>query len=440
MRDIFVTATVFALLPFCLVRPWIGVLAWSWLGYMNPHRLTWGFALTIPFAMMVGATTLVGFLFTRERKALPRVAALFFLLALWGFFLLTTLNALRPMEAWDQFDKVSKILLMTVVTIFLFQEWTKLRYLFYVIALSIGFYGLKGGIWAIGTGGGNQVLGPPGTFIEGNTEIGLALNMVLPLLLFLSRDATKPWLRKFILAMLGFSVVAVLFTYSRGAFLGLMIVLPLMFMKTRMRLLVLPLALVAYLVGPSLLQAVMPDAWLERMGTIKTYDEDRSANMRLNSWRVSYLLTLDYPLLGGGFRPFSPAIYLRYSPLDMFNSEPLNTDQDAHSIYFQVMAEHGFTGLALYLGLIVTTMIGLRRTIWRAGKDPTKRPIRDAAQMIEVSLIGFLVTGTFLSMSYFDLFFHLVACSMILGVLARQPAAAPTPKPVSRTTGALARR
>ena len=44
MRDIIVTLAVFGLLPLILRRPWLGVLAWSWLGFMNPHRLTWGFA------------------------------------------------------------------------------------------------------------------------------------------------------------------------------------------------------------------------------------------------------------------------------------------------------------------------------------------------------------------------------------------------------------
>ena len=39
MRDIAVTAVVFGLLPFILWRPHIGILVWTWLGLMNPHRL-----------------------------------------------------------------------------------------------------------------------------------------------------------------------------------------------------------------------------------------------------------------------------------------------------------------------------------------------------------------------------------------------------------------
>ncbi|HCX34147.1 MAG TPA: putative O-glycosylation ligase, exosortase A system-associated, partial [Rhodocyclaceae bacterium] len=53
MRDIAVTLAVFGSLPFILRRPWIGILVWTWLGFMNPHRLAWGFSTTLPFAMIV---------------------------------------------------------------------------------------------------------------------------------------------------------------------------------------------------------------------------------------------------------------------------------------------------------------------------------------------------------------------------------------------------
>ena len=44
MRDIALVIIVFGSLPFILARPYIGILMWSWLGYMSPHRLAYGFA------------------------------------------------------------------------------------------------------------------------------------------------------------------------------------------------------------------------------------------------------------------------------------------------------------------------------------------------------------------------------------------------------------
>jgi probable O-glycosylation ligase (exosortase A-associated) len=267
-----------------------------------------------------------------------------------------------------------------------------------------------------------MVLGPPDTFISGNTEIGLAIIMVIPLLLLLSRDEPRRWAKLGLRATVIFSIVAVLFTYSRGAVLGLAIIMPLMFLKSRLRLLVLPLALVAALLGQSIAEAVFPERWMARMGTVQTYEKDRSANMRLNSWIVSYRLALDYPLFGAGFRPFSPAVYLTYSP-----DEKWNTAQDAHSIYFQVLAEHGFVGLGLYLAMIASTLLSLRSIMRRTRRRPALKFYFDAAQMFEVSMLGFLTAGAFLSMSYFDLFFHLVAITALLKVLVAEQIAQEEP-------------
>jgi len=415
LRDLAVIATVFGLLPFCLVRPWVGILTWSWLGYMNPHRLTWGIAYSMPFGMMVMGMTLLGLPFSRDVKAPPRSTEVFLLTALWGWFLLTTLFAYYPADAWEQFSKVSKVLFGTYLSLMLLQEERKLRALIWIIGLSIGFFGLKGGIWAISTGGHNQVLGPPDSFISGNTEIGLALNMVIPLLFYLRRQETRTWLRRLLLAMALFSMVASLITYSRGALLGLLVILPLLFLKSRAKLLILPLLVVAALVGPS----VMPSNWTERMETIETYDQDISANQRLNSWWVAYQLAKDSPVLGGGFRTFSMEIYQTYIPGYIY----ANQQHDAHSIYFQVLAEHGFPGLALFLMLIASTFVSLRYVIHVTKHRPDQLWINDCAKMVEVSLVGYAVSGAFLSMSYFDLFYHLVAITVLLKVFVRRSAA-----------------
>ena len=69
MRDLFVTMVVFGSLPLILKRPYIGILMWSWIGYMNPHRLSWGFATDFPFAMIIAITTLTRDAIFREKKS-----------------------------------------------------------------------------------------------------------------------------------------------------------------------------------------------------------------------------------------------------------------------------------------------------------------------------------------------------------------------------------
>ncbi|MEP7208896.1 MAG: DUF5935 domain-containing protein, partial [Casimicrobiaceae bacterium] len=71
MRDIVVTLIVFGSIPFILKRPYIGVLMWTWLGFMNPHRLCWGFAYSMPFAMIIAIATLMSLFMSKEPKKVP---------------------------------------------------------------------------------------------------------------------------------------------------------------------------------------------------------------------------------------------------------------------------------------------------------------------------------------------------------------------------------
>ena len=84
-----------------------------------------------------------------------------------------------------------KIQAMTILTLILINNREKIEWLVMTIAFSIGFYGVKGGVFTIFGGGYDKVRGPTSTFIEGNTEIGLALIMVLPLKRFMVAFSEK---------------------------------------------------------------------------------------------------------------------------------------------------------------------------------------------------------------------------------------------------------
>jgi putative inorganic carbon (HCO3(-)) transporter len=79
--------------------------------------------------------------------------------------------------------------------------------------------------------------------------------------------------------------------------------------------------------------------------------------------------------------------------------------------------------------VIAATLVSLRRVMRRTRRKPALKFYFDAAQMIEVSLFGFLIVGAFLSMSYFDLFFHLVAITALLQVLVAERLTQEEPAP-----------
>jgi hypothetical protein len=69
----------------------------------------------------------------------------------------------------------------------------------------------------------------------------------------------------------------------------------------------------------------------------------------------------------------------------------------------------------------------LRYVIHVTKGRPDQEWINDCAKMVEVSLAGYATSGAFLSMSYFDLFYHLVAITVLLKLFVRRAAAAPAP-------------
>jgi probable O-glycosylation ligase (exosortase A-associated) len=415
LRDVVVTLIVAALLPVCFVRPWIGALTWAWLAYMNPHKLAWGFASTMPFALAVAIATLGGFLLTAARKPFLWTRETVLMLALWGWFGLTTVFAQYPDYAQEKLLEVSKILLMALLTVPLFQDRWRLRCLLLVIAGSLGYYGVKGGLGSFVYGGQATVVGPPGSFIASNNELGLALNMVLPILVFLARDEPRLWLRTGLRFASCLTVIAVAFTYSRGAILGLVLVLAALFLKGRQRLLL----AVVLVIGLLAFASFVPERWVERMETLRNYEADSSAMARLAAWRVAYRIALDHPVTGGGFRIFwGSNIYQDYGERDPGRA------RDAHSLYFNLLGEHGWIGLGLFLALIGSTLGTLRRVRKRVASQPDRAWLANYAHMLQISFLAYLAAGAFVSVAYFDLNYQLILIAVILGRFAAEPVGA----------------
>jgi putative inorganic carbon (hco3(-)) transporter len=405
MRDIVLTLVILGILPVAVVRPWIGILAWVWFGLMNPHTLTWGFAREIPWAQLIAIFTLLGVLFSRERQSIPRTIQVSLLVTLWLVFVTSTMFAIMPDRAWEQLEKVSKILLFVFLSLMFFQDKRRLRYLLLVVAFSIGFYGVKGGIFALGTGGIFKVYGPGSGFFSSNNSIGLALNTILPILFYFAREETNRRLRLTLKVTFWLCAVAVVFTYSRGAFLGLIIVMAILYLRGRRAVAAIAAAALLYVVAVPYL----PERLTSRMASIETH-EDASARHRLIAWEVAWNVAKERPLLGAGF--WGLANKLTYAQYGYAQST------SAHSIYFDVLADHGFTGFVVYVSLFGSTLWALFRLRRRARRSSTQGWVVNWSLMLEASLITYLANGAFQSAAYADLPFQLMACAVLLGVIA----------------------
>ena len=183
-----------------------------------------------------------------------------------------------------------------------------------VIGYSLGFYALKGGVFAIATGGAQMVYGPENSFLNSNNSIGLALAMNIPILLYLLKREQSAKVRWLLRAMLVFSYPAIICTYSRGAWLGMVLVTALAVLKSRRKFMLMGLAGllggVLLIVGPM----IAPDRLEQRYDTLVNYEEDTSAESRFWNWEFCRRVGFARPLTGGGFDYYDPRLYDRYYP------------------------------------------------------------------------------------------------------------------------------
>lgn len=403
VRDLILVVIILGSIPFAFLKPHIGIYLWYWVGLMNPHRFTWGFMYHFPVALSVGAATIAGSLFVRRRAPLLQSPEIVLLFVLTALFTVNTVFALFPM-AWAEWEKVMKVLVMTYFTVMLIDTRSKLRMLLIVVVLSIGLMAAKGAIWGVSTGAQYRLWGPEGSSLEDNNAMGLALNMILPMALFLSRTEK---LRRDRVAFFGiflFCMFGVLLTYSRGGMLGLATILTMLFYRARRN-----VGLVVVLIGILLATlSFLPSAWFERMNTLKTIEEDASAQSRLQTWGFAWELAAQRPFTGGGF--------------EGFRANPSN--QNPHSIYFGILGEQGFIAFGIFVTLLAVCYAGLGALRKRTRGEPALEWYGELASMLRVSLAGFMVSGAFLNLQYFDLFYLVVAMAAIIRYLVKVDSAA----------------
>ncbi|RME66206.1 MAG: putative O-glycosylation ligase, exosortase A system-associated, partial [Alphaproteobacteria bacterium] len=327
LRSILILMMIVSTLPMIFIKPHVGILVWSWVSYMNPHRLAYGFAYDMPMLDAVAGATILAWLVSREPKKFRLHPVSLALLAFWGWTAVTTLLSQTPHRSVPELTEFSKIMLFTLMALPLITTRWRLHSLIYVLALSLGFYGLKGGVFTILKGGSFAVNGPAGSFIGDNNHLALALLMLIPLLRYVSLHGDKTWIKQAAFWSVFIVAISVLGSQSRGAMLAAAVTLPFLVAKGRRR-----IAIFALMgIMATLAVAFMPDTWRERMLSVSSYQEDQSAQGRIDMWRGAFRVANDHPLTGGGFSS-------NYVPSFMEQYVDAGVKLRAyHSIYFMTL-------------------------------------------------------------------------------------------------------
>ncbi len=345
---------------------------------------------------------------------------------------LAAANKDRALEAIEDFAK-NIIILYTIL--FSLREWGTWKQAIRVIVLTMAFlcslgvyqlitgnysndmFGLavasKQGVFDDDDGGTARLAGPvhdPNMW----SEIIVA---VIPLVLFRVINDTAMKDKLFGAATLAILLVVTLNTYSRGAYLALMVVGALTFIIYARR--INPIVAFSVFGLVVLMIPLLPSSYIARFDSLSFLTpssegesgiyKDGSLQGRSSVMLSALAMFADHPLIGVGAGNFQNN-YPKYSQIVGIEYE--YGERDPHSLYTQIMAETGALGLIFFIGVVISLLRGLSRSIKSIDRFPGFKSYAPWLFSLQVSIVGYLVAAIFLHNAYIRYFWVLVALSI----------------------------
>ncbi|PTL78304.1 O-antigen ligase [Vitiosangium sp. GDMCC 1.1324] len=269
--------------------------------------------------------------------------------------------------------------------------------------------------------------GTPETLVEGYrahwvevyadpNRSAMNLALVVPLAVAFVARKESGWLWRGACAVaVVMAVVAIVFTYSRGGFIGLSVAMALWALREQRK-------LRSVLLGTALalgLVVFAPQSFWQRNETVATFHEDASAMGRVYAWQVTSRISLDKPLLGVGAGAFRHAWPL-YAPPEATRAYV------AHNIFLDVIGELGWVGLLFFLVFAGSATGGA----FAASRDPW---LGWMARGLAASMTGYLICDLFsgyILSAHLYVLFGLAACAQRIARAheARESASVPEVK------------
>ncbi|MCP3920332.1 MAG: putative O-glycosylation ligase, exosortase A system-associated [bacterium] len=415
MRDLIVAGIVIGSLPSCYRRPFVGLLMFSVLAYMRLQDLAWGFARFERWSFYVAIVTFAGYVANKNKKPpvmemrTQMMAILCVTVGLGLFF-----GKGETKIDFAPYIEFIKIIAIAVFTTALIRTKEHLRVMVWVIALCFGFYGVKNGIAAVVRLGRLHIIRGPGGMLADNNDFGLAMVMAVPMLLHLGLSERRKILRRGMLAMVPLTMITVMATHSRGAFLAMVVMMFVLIWRSRSRMLGFTIAGLLLAAGV----AFAPASYFDRISTLREVEADGSAMGRIEAWKVAGRMIRSNPVFGVGFNRFKTN-YLDYEPNPSTAQLQGGGTRVAHNSYLQVWAECGTPAFMLYMGLLFLSFFD----IWSLRREAKRRYhsswILSYCTMFETVLFTFMVGSLFLNRAHFDLIYHYEAIILVFGQIAR---------------------
>lgn len=373
---------------------------------------------------------------TLQTAATYPFVASYALLLLWAFvgysFGLDPAGSLDSLQAVHIKNLVFLLFVVSTVTTF---GRLKLALAANVLGAAVlSFYYIKGGTPTGWT--------PVSTYDR--NDLALLFNMTLPIVLWFSMESTDRRATIAFRILGGALLFSVLMSQSRGGFLGLgLMFLFLMFSQKKIKLSSRLAPLLVLLVGVFFLPAEAK----ERLSTLLTIEDDYNVDSptgRLEIWKRGIGYASAYPLFGVGVDNFPLAERTLSDEARLHAGNWRGTV--AHNSYVEIAAETGIPGAVLYLFMIGSAFVMLRRNRTRLvrASDDRLAPLIRLSDMLSASLLGFAFGGALLSTFRLSLLVVLLAlisgCIFVSSKGIRASWRIRTARTRRRTAGSVAQR
>jgi putative inorganic carbon (hco3(-)) transporter len=429
LRLIFVSIILIGGFAAMTVNRFAALLLYLWYAIFRPETWIWYDIAGLRLSLIIGAGFVIPAFLT---GVFPNVSHALSI-GMIGFFITTLLaqfNAVRPDLGWEWIDYLGRLILVCLLAIRLTNTPRRWVMALGVISVSFGFHSATAGLASL-MGGGLQLYdGLAGAFVD-NNGYALGTVMIIPLLIASAKNTSlvvgtehrrlAGWLSRGLILAAILSAYTVVSLFSRGGLVALIVmssVLLLLERKAGAFLLIASLFLLAPLIP-------VPQGYSERIATIRNYDEigEKSAISRPHFWRVAVEMAKAHPFFGIGLRNYEAA----YDTFD-FSDGLYGKGRSVHSSHFQVLAETGLIGSALYVflfsyGFWVCLRIRSRSKA-RILKPEWQKFLFATSSALVASMCGFLAGGSFIALAINDLtwltFFLIVSLDLVSIQLCRK--------------------
>jgi probable O-glycosylation ligase (exosortase A-associated) len=410
LRTLFLISCYLAIFGLATGAPFVLTLGYEWVELLRPAGIVYGFAKSIPFALLIGVPA-IGSYFLFDRRDAPRagpVTILTAMLAVW--VTLTTTWAAVPEAAWSKWDPTLKTLLFSLFIPFVIRSRNQIEAFVQVYIFSLAANVVTFGAKTLLTGGGyREYLGLSATnkLMGEGADLAMASLVMVPFILFVMKHGRifpkTSWVTAGYVGLIVLALATTIGTHERTGLVGMLVLGATVWWYTRYKFRMGLLCLAAAVA----IAIAAPASWYDRMSTITADAADRSSQVRLLVWKW----TLDYVKVhpfGGGFE-----VYL-IDEISTQREDGTGFTQHGrafHSAYFEMLGEHGWPGIALFLAIIAAAFSGLRQSSRIARKNPEYTWVGDLSRALRCCLLINLACGAFIEIGFEPIIWYLIALS-----------------------------